>query len=526
MRTTYLVPFFFTSVSLLLATLLLILAPHIQSAFAIGAAAAQTAPVLNKPAVSCEAGKPKVTLSFSGPYTQGYFVVFRSQIGQSQFRRMPTQESLNSYGDLKVQSGKTYQYQVKALGVRKAVRFSNIQNVFVPACGTQVLPVSTSTPPAVVKPIEIPEEPIDTLKKPKPPVATTTPPVTKPATTTPTSTGTTTGSATTTPTSTPSSTAPTKPAATTTPITTPPVTNPPLTKPATTTPTSSASSTTPKPPTGAKIFKWGAYAGWRDSDIVEFEEKAGKNFDFLATFSHWGNNHQFPSHLAKFAKEKGRTLVIFWEATDYNIASVWQPKYSYDAVLAGSWDSYIKEFAAAAKAYGGPVILIPYSEMNGNWFPWGAMVNGNTPAKGVAAYRHIRDVFGQVSNVKFGWAPNSNSVPDTPENKIELYYPGDAYVDYVGVDGFNFGTPWYTFSQVFTDPLTRLSKYNKPMYIFSMASADGPQKAAWMEDAFFTQMPKYPLLQGWIWFNENKERDWRVWSDPQSYAVFKKAIGL
>lgn len=292
----------------------------------------------------------------------------------------------------------------------------------------------------------------------------------------------------------------------------------------TTTPTATTT-TQQQPPTTPKVLKWGAITGWRDADIQEFETRVVKNFNFLGVFAHWGNNQGFPSQYAKFAKDKGRTLVIFWEATNYNITSPLQPLFSYDTILSGYWNSYIEKFAADAKKYGGPVILIPFSEMNGDWFPWSGTLNGNTPQKSILAYRFLHSKFKGVTNVKFGWAPNSGSVPNTAGNQLEQYYPGDAYVDYVGVDGFNFGNPWLSFDQVMGDTLKRLSVYNKPIYLFSFASADGPQKAAWMKDAFEVQMPKYPLLDGWIWFNEKKERDWRVWSDDASFTVFKKVIG-
>lgn len=270
-------------------------------------------------------------------------------------------------------------------------------------------------------------------------------------------------------------------------------------------------------------LQWGAYAGWRESDIVEFEDVFNNDFELLATFAHWGNNKDFPFHLGKFAKDKGRTLIIFWETTDYNLSGTNHAQWSYDAVLSGMYDDYIREFAADARAYGGPVILIPFSEMNGNWFTWGYGTNGNTAAKGAAAYRHVHDVFGDVSNVKWGWAPNAHSVPNVPDNQHELYYPGDDYVDYVGLDGFNFGSPWMSFDEIFGTALKKLEAYNKPMYIFSMASAEGPQKAAWMRDAF-EQMQKYPSLQGFVWFNENKERDWRIWSDVESYGALVDAV--
>lgn len=271
-------------------------------------------------------------------------------------------------------------------------------------------------------------------------------------------------------------------------------------------------------------LSWGVYPGWNKQDIIDFEQNVG-NPNIIVDFVHFGNENRFPNDMAPYAKDKGRTLAIFWEYTDYTNTSVSQPKYSYDAILRGDWDLYMRSFAAETKAYGGPIILIPFSEMNGDWFPWSGTQNGNTPEKAVLAYRHVRDIFKGIDNVKFGWSPNQESSPDTPENAISRYYPGDTYVDYIGLDGFNFGgTQERSFDSLFGNALTILSGYDKPIYLFSMATAEGPGKAAWITDAFTVQIPKYPKIVGWIWFNENKERDWRVNSDPAALVAFRAIV--
>ena len=284
------------------------------------------------------------------------------------------------------------------------------------------------------------------------------------------------------------------------------------------------SGSTPPPDRATSTVKWGAYVGWRLGDIADFETRVGKAVNHQALFVHWGNENEFPATLAQPLKNAGKTLIIFWEAMDYNIDSVDQPNFSYDRILAGDWDNYIKSFAAAAKTYGGPVILIPFEEMNGDWYPWAGTVNGNSPAKHIAAYRYLRGFFKDITNVKFGWSVNQESVPDTANNNIASYYPGNDYVDYVGVNGFNFGQPWQSFNDVFGKTLERLKAYQKPIFIFSFACSDGPKKAAWITDALTVQLLKYPQIKGWVWFNEKKERDWRVWSDQNSLKAFQAAL--
>ncbi len=272
--------------------------------------------------------------------------------------------------------------------------------------------------------------------------------------------------------------------------------------------------------------EWGAYTGWQENALTDLETVLGTQAKHRAVFIHWGNEKLFPKYLSPYVKDKGKTLVVFWEATNYNVGTVNQAGYSYDAILNGNFDSYIAQFAADAKAYGGEVILIPFSEMNGDWFPWSITQNGNSAQKHIDAWRKIREAFRGATNVKFGWAPNHDAVPDTAANQFEKFYPGDAYVDYVGLDGFNFNNPWMTFDQIFGKSLAKMKVYNKPVYIFSFASAPGTQKAAWITDALTTQIPKYPEIKGWIWFNENKERDWRINSDTNALNAFKSALPL
>lgn len=95
----------------------------------------------------------------------------------------------------------------------------------------------------------------------------------------------------------------------------------------------------------------------------------------------------------------------------------------------------------------------------------------------------------------------------------------------MGVDGFNFndGT-WKSFDELFGEALIQLAQYHKPIYIFSTASAPGEKKAEWITDAFTVGVYKYPGIVGWLYFNANKEKEWRVTEEGDSLAAFKAAI--
>ena len=271
-------------------------------------------------------------------------------------------------------------------------------------------------------------------------------------------------------------------------------------------------------------FMWGVFNGWQPQNITDFENLVEEDVDMAGVFVHWGNENEFPFTFANPLKNEGKTTVIYWEAKDYNLNTDEQSAFSYDAILEGNWDSYITEFAKDAKDFGGKVILIPFEEANGNWEPWSGVNNGNTPEKHRLAYRYIHTFFSDVPNVKFGWTMNNDSVPNTTDNQFADYYPGNVYVDYIGIDGFNFGSPWQTWDEVLSPAIDELSSYGKPIILTSVASAQGTSKASWIRTGLGQGIKNYPSVVGWIWFNENKEKDWRVNSDSASLSAFKEVV--
>lgn len=258
---------------------------------------------------------------------------------------------------------------------------------------------------------------------------------------------------------------------------------------------------------------WGAYAGEGANDLANLESLVGKKTNIQAIFIGW--NDEFPSALAANLKTQGKTLLIFWEPYGTTISSL----------NAGNSDNYMKTFASAAKNSGASVMLAPFHEMNGNWDSWDGYNSSNkqinTPASIISAWRHMHDIFSSATNVKFAWAVNNDSVPDIAANAIGVYYPGDAYVDYVGIDGFNFGNPWQSPSQVFDNAISKIAVYNKPIYIFSTAVVANSQKATWIKD-FGSYLKTQSKIVGWVWFNQNgADGNWIVNSDSASLAAFK-----
>jgi len=232
------------------------------------------------------------------------------------------------------------------------------------------------------------------------------------------------------------------------------------------------------------------------------------------------------------------TWELFWPSKDPNNAA--KSFTGMDEVLASQHDAYIDRFARDAKAYGKPVLVRFLHEFNGNWYVWGGFKNGadkGGPEKVKAVWKYVVDRCRAegATNLLWLWCPHGPTVdvPTDAWNDVAHYYPGDAYVDWFGMDGYNWypkdpwgGTrPFQDFDTAFGPLYQKLiALANKPISVSETASGeftkDGFNKADWVITTF-NQMKKYPALKLYSWFHIKKELDWRVNSSPEVLGAFK-----
>lgn len=205
-----------------------------------------------------------------------------------------------------------------------------------------------------------------------------------------------------------------------------------------------------------------------------------------------------------------------------------------EAIIAGDYDTFFRDWATAAKADGKRVLLRFGFEFNGDWFNW-----GGKPKRFIAAWRHTHAIFRDVGadNVEWVWSPNIVSIPRDAKNSMHHYYPGDAFVDCVGVDGYNFGDhhdewhKWESFETVYREFLTKdIRRYpDKPIIIteFGCAPGDGDQRAQWFRDAY-AYLQRFPRVKGVIVFEIDKrsegEPNWRLRHDDGSLSAFNETF--
>ena len=306
----------------------------------------------------------------------------------------------------------------------------------------------------------------------------------------------------------------------------------------------------PTPSTTAAPLYWGATIGshltgtqapWDMTAVTNFEEEAHKGVSlvqFFQPFANCGGSscsfYSFPTTPLENIRIHGAIPVLSWSSQSIP-SSLQEPDFQLSDVIAGRYDTYIRNFAAASKAWGHPFFLRFNWEMNGNWFPWSEGVNGNRSGEYVSAWRHVHDIFAAAgaTNVTWVWCPNvdyNNSLA-----AIASDYPGDDYVDWTGLDGYNWGTNpakpggWKSFNQIYRSTYRYIVETvapSKPMAIGEVASSEyGGSKSAWIK-TMLTDLPaEYPKIRALLWFDKyDSGMDWPIETSSGATSGFSEGI--
>jgi beta-mannanase len=211
-----------------------------------------------------------------------------------------------------------------------------------------------------------------------------------------------------------------------------------------------------------------------------------------------------------------------------------------DAILSGRSDAYIDSWARGMAAYGRPVLLRFAHEMHGQTYPWAVGVNGNTDADYVAAWRYVHGFFERAgaTNVQWVWNPNTlwgGSAPAADHlARWQRLYPGDAYVDWAGLDVYNTGTAldwgapyWRPFATVLDEPYRAMTDLTrKPILLGEVGSTEtGGDKAQWIADGLSQgTLARFPDVRAVIWYDINKHQNWAIQSSSGAESAFFAAL--
>jgi Glycosyl hydrolase family 26 len=293
-----------------------------------------------------------------------------------------------------------------------------------------------------------------------------------------------------------------------------------------------------KNPAGpSRSLLWGAWVGsqftgseapwdWNAVGAFERQNAGGKHLSVLNWSSPFyslawcGGDCNF--NPTTFQKVRAQGVMPFFS---------WGSGASNKALAAGTQDDYIRRWALAAAGWGHPMFLRFNWEMNGNWFNWG-VGSGSTPADYVAAWRHVHDIFDSVgaTNVSWVWCPNVD--PGRMFADVASLYPGDSYVDFTCLDGYNGNDPWTSFTSLFGSSYDRLMQIapSKPMIIGEVGSTEsGGSKAQWISDMFAALPQRFPNVRGLLWMDKyilgpGGQSDWPVETSASASAAFASGL--
>jgi mannan endo-1,4-beta-mannosidase len=296
---------------------------------------------------------------------------------------------------------------------------------------------------------------------------------------------------------------------------------------------------------GAWLGEW---PGDGNPEVKRFAKKVGFTPDLIDVYLDWYTGFSNVSHALDHIANQGALPVLTWEPHGLTTHDILEGKKTLP--LRGgrmmSVDEYLADFSkgvckAAARA-DQPVLIRTLHEMNGNWFSWGLSYEQdgqrvNSDASYRQAWIKIHDAFhdrcGQ--DVLFVFAVNHFSVG--PGASFTGPYPGDEYVDFMAIDGYNWGSNaewgWQTFDVLFSAPYCAIRHIPKPILVAEIASTErGGDKAAWIQD-MFSRLPAYPQIRGLVWFNHAKyeieikgNMDWPVDSSDRALESFRTGAGL
>ncbi len=292
-------------------------------------------------------------------------------------------------------------------------------------------------------------------------------------------------------------------------------------------------------------FNWGTY-----DDAVS---KLATSSQTVGYFSGW--DETFRANAVTRSWAHGLLPIMTWESRPIADANnvVDAPDYSLHRIIDGDFDDYLRTYARSIVTTGLPMGIRLDHEMNGTWYPWaeddghGRAINGNSAGEYVRMWRHVHDVFqqeGANGYVFWIWAPNRiNKL--TAAHRTEAYlrslYPGDEYVDWVGLSGYL--RPSYakdddfSFDFTFGPTLAQLRAVapGKRILLAEIgASETGGHKVAWLASLFDAlAKPENEDVVGVLWFDLAVStytegvlgtNDWRVDSRPETLAAFRAGM--
>jgi len=285
--------------------------------------------------------------------------------------------------------------------------------------------------------------------------------------------------------------------------------------------------------------------------INRFQSLVQKKIAWAYFSQNWFDGIDFPKEQVDVLKEMRITPFIRLMPRSSLALHQKEEKFTLDNILRGDFDEDLALWAQNARQTNIPLFVEFGTEVNGDWFHWNGRWNGATeqsihgdpsladgPEKFRDAYRHIIDIFNkeQTHNVTWFYHINATSSPEQAWNAFMSYYPGDDYIDWIGISAYatqEKNKKPKKFQDIFGPVYKEITtQTKKPIALVEFGIAEkgrSSTKADWIQDAFHSIKEIYPLVKAvsyWqsSWTENGIPFDLRVDSSEQSLGAYKRGI--
>jgi hypothetical protein len=293
------------------------------------------------------------------------------------------------------------------------------------------------------------------------------------------------------------------------------------------------------------------------ADVAAYEAMAGKSAAWVYFSHNWYRGRGFPLDTASWIRAGGSLPFIRLMLRSSPQQNRRERTFGLDRILEGALDEDLRAWASGARDFGSPLLVEFGTEANGKWFPWNGWWNGKDqrsygdpaypdgPERFRDAYRHIIRTMRQegAGNILWVFHVNNDDNPQAPWNRLENYYPGDEYIDCLGVSVYGALTPleeeWPQFRQSMDAVYPRLEALSptRPILLLEFGAAGNNPRgdpAEWAEQALCDLLRnRWPRVLGFSWWNERWQNDdnpghdtsMRLQDNPALAAVFQRFVG-
>jgi cellulose synthase/poly-beta-1,6-N-acetylglucosamine synthase-like glycosyltransferase len=280
--------------------------------------------------------------------------------------------------------------------------------------------------------------------------------------------------------------------------------------------------------------------------VNNMEKVQDLKFDLVSLYIPWGDRAGFelPKKKINDIRSKKQIPLITWEpwASTFKMADTIEALKNEKNILryinSGHFDAYVGKVARYLKSLETPVFLRFAHEFDNPQYPW-SPAGDNSPNDFVHAWKRVHEIFReeQAENVVWVWNP-------WKANNMKRYYPGDDYVDWIGVTGLNYGTfnasaQWHEFRELYL-PYHRAIKdlTGKPVILAEFGSLKlGGNQQNWVKNAFRSIDSHFKEIEGLVFFNsrfdtnlppaadiQNNRLDWSIDSLPFISAKYREPL--